>query len=53
MEVAFKTYEEKIIYYTLTNLKKKIYLIDHLMAQNQDYSKILKEISDILKNLIM
>ena len=53
MEIAFKSFEEKIIHYTIKNLNKKIYLIDHLMAQNQAYSVILKEITTILKNLIM
>jgi hypothetical protein len=53
MEIAFKSFEEKIIHYTLKNINKKVYLIDHLMAQNQNYSKILKEITSILKNLIM
>lgn len=53
MEIAFKTFEEKIIHYTLKNINSKIHLLDHLMSKNQNYSTILKNLSTILKYLIM
>ena len=53
MEIAFKSFEEKIIHYTLTRLNKKLDLLDHLMSQNQDYSVVLKNLGSILKHLIV
>jgi hypothetical protein len=53
MEIAFKSFEEKIIHRTLKNIENKIYLLDHLMSKNQNYTTILKNLSVILKQLIM